>query len=147
MSDIGNIKDQISTYLAELVTAGTLGYKVVDDYKINIFDRDFPAFPAAILATPSIDSEIESSNGNKRTYTFDIVVLMLGDNVASSTDVETLQEAILDKFDSHPTLNGTAHRSEANVSVPAAGTSAGGKHYIAFAVTLKTQKIKSLSMD
>lgn len=147
MAHVTDIKNQISTYLGDLVTAGTLGEKIVDDYKVGILQRDFSAYPVAILTTPSIDSMIESSNGNMRTYTFEILVISLGENITSSADIETLQEAVLDKFDANPTLNNTAHRSEANVSVPAALASAGGKTFVAFSVTLKAEKIKELVMS
>lgn len=146
MADVTDIKAQIEVLLGELVTATTLGQSIVDDYKVGIFQRDFGAYPVAILTTPSIDSSIESSNGNQRTYTFEIIVIQLGDNITSSADIETLQEAVLDKFDAKPTLNNTAQRSEANVSVPAAAVSAGGKHFVAFSVTVKAVKIKQLVM-
>lgn len=142
MSQVGSIKNQIAIYLNDLVTAGTLGQYIVDDYKKGVFQRDYAKYPCAILTTPSIDSEIESGIGNRRKYTFDVIVIMLGDNITTTTFIEDLQELILDKFDTNATLNNTAQRSEANVSVPAAVVSAGGKHFVLFGVTIKAERIK-----
>lgn len=141
-ANVTSIKNQIAALLDELVTAGTLGAKTSDDYQQGIFDRDYPAFPAAILATPATDSEVYTNTQVYRTHSFEIVVLMKGENVASSTDVETLIETLLDKFDHNPTLAGTCQELTAASSQPAAVTDR-GKRYIAFSITLRAKAIKA----
>lgn len=141
-ANVTNIKNQIAAYLGDLVTAGTLGAKIVDDYQQGIFDRDYPAYPAAILTTPATDSEVYTNTQVYRTHAFEVIVLMKGENVAASTDVETLIEAMLDKFDQNPTLNGTCQELLAASSQPAAVTDR-GKRYIVFSITLRAKALKA----
>lgn len=141
-ANVTNIKNQIASYLTELVTAGTLGAKIADDYQQGIFDRDYPAYPVAILTTPATDSEVYTNTQVYRTHAFEVVVLMKGENVASATDVETLIETLLDKFDHNPTLNGTCQELTAASSQPAA-VSDRGKRFVAFSITLRAKAIKA----
>ena len=145
MTLIVDIKNRIKTLLDELVTAGTLGEVQMDDFKQGIFDRDYSAFPAAVLTTPSIQGNYFTNRQNARTHTFDIVILNKADNIESATQIETLIETILDKFDNDPTLNGKADAgSEPSSSSPEAVVSRTGT-FIVFAISIKAKAIKDLT--
>lgn len=145
MSLVSDLKNAIKTNLDALVTAETLGEAQMDDYKIGIFDRDYGAYPAAILTTPAIEGGAFTNRQNERVHTFQIVVIQKAENVESATEIETLIETILDKFDNDPTLSGKADGGvEPSSSTPEAVVSR-GKTYIAFAITLKAHAIKDLT--
>lgn len=144
MTLVSDIKSQIKALLDTLVTAGTLSEVQVDDFKVGIFDRDYGAYPVAILTTPAIEGGYLTNRQNERTHTFQIIVIQKAENAMDATDIETLIEAILDKFDNDPTLGGKADGGvEPSSSAPEAVVSR-GKTYIAFAITLKTKATKDL---
>lgn len=153
MSTLATVKTNIKTVLDNLETAGTLGNVQVDDLKKNLFNRDFPAFPAAILTTPAIESIAETNRSNLRTYTFDIVVLSKAESVTSSTQIENLIEAILNEFDNDPTLKaggatGIADGGvEPSSSQPEAITSGAGVDYIVFGITLRVRATRELTFS
>lgn len=144
MAHISDVKAQIKTYLDELVTATILGKAESDDYQQGIFDRDFSAFPVAILQTASIESDILTTVEDLRTFNFEIVVIQRAENITAATDIETLQEAILDKFAQNQTLNNTCQKQVPAVSAPAPVLSR-GKSYVAFSVMIKAQKLKTIT--
>lgn len=102
------IKAQIKSNLDALVTSGILGAVVERDININILETDFPAYPCAVLGTSSMQSQYEYQQSNRRTYTYDILVVQLQDNLATMGDMEDLRDAIALQFDNNVTLNGTA---------------------------------------
>jgi hypothetical protein len=139
-SKSSEIKTKIKTLLDALVTAGTLGEVVEDDFReSNLFDRDLSAFPAAILTSPSISGDYLTSNENMRTYTFEIVVLQKGENIASASEIEDLAEALMDKFDNDPTLGGKADGAVEPSATNPAPVTVRGKTLIVFSITLKAK--------
>lgn len=139
------IKNRIKALLDELVTAATLGSVFVDDFKTNPFEKDIAKYPAAILTTAAVESEAVTNRDNMRAYIFEIVIINKGENVTSATQIETLMDAILDKFDNDPTLAGAADGAvEPSTSTPEA-FSTGDKTYIVFSVFLRAKKIKALT--
>lgn len=145
MSASTDVKSAIRTLLDELETADVLETIIEDDFKVNFDLKDIPAFPAAILSTPSIESEMHTNVQNLRTYIFEIVVVMKGEDIASTSDVETLMDAIIDKFDNHPTLDGAAHGGlMPSTTSPAPVASADGS-FILFTVRLEARTIVDLS--
>lgn len=142
---VTNIKNQIKARLDALKTAGKLGEVIVDDFKLGIFERDFSAFPAAILTTPTIEGEYFTSGENMRTHVFEIVVIMRGENITTATQVEELAEAILDEFDKNDTLAGTAIQVEPATTAPEAVVSR-GKSFIAFSVVVRAKGLKTITV-
>ena len=138
------IKAQIKANLDELKVAGTLGEVVYDDYKLGILDRDYGAYPVAILQTASLQGGYLTNTQNIRTYTYQIVILQRAENVASATDIEHLMEDVINKFDSDITLSGTADGGvEPSSSVPEPVTSR-GKSFIALSIFIKAKAVKDI---
>ena len=148
MSALGDVKTAIKTKLNELTTStptAILAEVQEDDLKIGLLERDIVAYPCAILTTPSIESGAETNRDNTRIYTFEIVVVQKQENITSATDIETLAEAILDKFDNDPTLGGKADAGlEPAISSPQAAI-ARGKGVIFFSVILRAKKVITLT--
>ena len=144
MSTAANIKAQIKTYLDDLVTAGTLAEAISDDFKKGIFDRDFSAYPVAVLQTAAIECSIKTGVQDERNYEFEIIVISKGDDVSSVTQVEDLQEAMLDKFAAVPTMNNTCEKSIPSSSAPQPIMSR-GSNYIVFKFVIQAQKLKLLT--
>lgn len=146
MALVTDIKNKIKTFLDELVTAGTLGEVQMDDFKISpVWERDFAKYPAAILTMPAIEGGYFTNRQNERVHTFEIVIVSKGENIASATDIETLAEAILDKFDNQPTLAGKADGGVEPSTTPAEPITSRGKSLIIFSVIIKAKAIKDLS--
>lgn len=142
---VTDIKNQIKARLDALKTAGTLGEVIQDDFKLGIFDRDFAAFPAAVLSTPAIEGEYFTDAENTRIHTFEIVVIEKGENITTATQIEELAEKILDEFDKNDTLAGTAIQVEP-ASTPAEAVVSRGKSYVAFSVIIKAKGVKNITV-
>lgn len=124
---------------------------IVDDFKKSVFERDIPRYPAAILTTPTIDSIAETNKHNLRTYTFEILFLMKGDDVNDPTEVEELIENILNEFDNDVTLKGTTSEGAADGGVePSSSTpeaiKSGDRTYIAFSVILRAKALREITV-
>lgn len=104
------MKAQIVADLTTLVPA-SLGVVIQDDFsKMHPLDRDFAAFPAAVVIPPMVSaSNYEDQGHNLREYTFYIMLVFRPEDVQSSTTyVEDLLDAVLNLFDNDCTLAGTA---------------------------------------
>ncbi len=140
-----DIKERIQFHLNELRYAETLKDVLVDDLTRNPFDRDFAAFPTAILTSPSVDSIELTNRQNTRTYTFEILIIHKADEIDSPTAIETLMETILNRFDNDPNLNGKADGGVApSVSSPAPVLSR-GQNLIAFSVLIQARMVHDLT--
>lgn len=141
-----DIKNKIKAKLDVLQQAGTLAEVIVDDFKRGILDRDYSAFPVAILQTSAIENETITNRDNFRTYIFEIVVLSKGEDVKDATTIEDLREAIIDKFDNDPTLTNTADGAVEPSSSPAEPIPLqGGKSYIVFSIFIRARAVKTLT--
>lgn len=140
MSKLSTIKAKIKEYLEELKDGEVIKEVQVDDLKQGIpFDRDFGAYPAAVLTSPSVSSETLTSNDNLRSYTFAVAVVMKAEDIASETEVEELLEDVLDKFDSDVTFGGAADGGvEPSASNPEPITIK-GKSLIVFTIIIKAK--------
>lgn len=144
----GAIKEQIRLELEKLERAEVLRAVVVDDFKKGILDRDYPAFPVAILQTAAIDNDAITQSQNFRVYTFDVVVLLKGEDVQDATTVEELRAAIMDHFDAKVTLNNVADGGVMPTSSPIEPIPlVGGKSYITFTVSIQARAIKDLTFS
>lgn len=136
------IKNAIKTNLDALVIANTLKEAQVDDFKVsNIFDRDIAQFPAAILMTPSMESDILTNKENTRTFIFEIVIIEKGENVTSATQIEDLRDAISNKFDDDPTLGGAASGGVEPALSPAQTITDRSRSFIVFSMILRAKAI------
>lgn len=147
MSALSNIKDNIKEVLNQLAREEILREVIVDDFANPLFERQFAAFPAAILTTPTVDNQAFTNSQNIRSFTFEIVVVLNAKEVQSANTVEDLIENIINKFDNDPTLkaggsNGVVDGGvEPSSSTPQAVVSRSGS-YIAFSVFVRCKKVR-----
>ncbi len=138
-----DIKNQIKAELDELVP-GTLGEVIMDDFQPNVSEKDVSKYPAAILATPSVNSERLTNRENERAYVFEIIIVSKGEDITSATDIETLMDALLDKFDGNSTLDGNAITMDP-ATIPTAPVPTVDRSLILFSVVLNVRA--SVSAD
>lgn len=142
------IKEKIRLALEGLKRREILRAVIVEDFSKQIMERDYPAFPVAILQTASIENDAITNTQNFRIYTFDVVVLCKGEDVQNATTVEELRAAIMDEFDNQVTLGGVADGGVMPTSSPIeAVTLVGAKSYIAFTVSIQARAIKDLTFS
>lgn len=141
------IKAQIVANLQALVSAGTLGSYIERDININILNENgvIPAYPCAVLGTSRMQSVWEFPQANKRTYTFEILVIQLQDNLVAMGDMEDLRDAIALQFDNNVTLNGTAVFGVSAVASEKMTLSTADKSFVVFSVTIKATTLQSLT--
>ncbi len=140
-----NIKNRIETLLNQLKTAGTLGEVRNEDLKTSWTVKDVAAFPVAIITPPAIEADYFTNRQNERTYTFPIHIIQKAENISGATEIEELMEAIMDKIDNDPTMNGESDAGvQPAVSQPEPITS-GDQSFVAFTITIKAKAIKNLT--
>lgn len=141
---VTTIKNAVKVKLDSLVPT-TLGQVIVDDFKQDGFAyKDIGTFPAAVLASPSLEGVAETNRDNLRTHNFTIGIIQKGENVVSANDIEELMEKIINTFDEDPTLGGAANGGcYPSSSTPEAVSSVDGS-FVVFTVTLKARAIKSI---
>lgn len=144
---ISTIKTQIATNLQALVTAGTLAGYSSSDLKHDPLSADTPVFPFAYLMPPSVESVVLDNRSVLRTYAFDIVVLQNAENITTADEVETLVEAMLNKFDNDPTLGGTALGGVLPVSSSPQPYQHSGKDLIMFVIQLQAKSDVALTFS
>ena len=147
---LNTIKTNIKAVLETLQRKEIIADVQVDDFKKGIFQRNFSAFPVAILTTPTIESIAATNVQNMRTYTFEILFLVNAEEVTDATQIEDLIENILNEFDNDVTLKGGTDTGAADGGVePSTSTpeaiQSGGNNYIAFSVILRAKAIRDLT--
>lgn len=147
-TQIGTIKSKIKLHLDALKTASVLGSVIEDDFKtdpIGGLGKNVSAWPAAILGAPSIDSQYETNRDNLRTYNFEVLFILKGENISGVSVVEDLMETVLNEFDNDPTLGGVANGAvEPTASTPSPVTGPDGT-FIVFTVTIKARALVTLT--
>ena len=147
---LNTIKTRIKTILEDLQRQEILNDVQVDDFKSGALSRNFSKFPVAVLTSPQIESAALTNSQNIRTYLFEILVVMKGEEVTDAAQVEDLIENILNEFDNDPTLKagenvGVADGAvEPSTSSPEAVVS-GDKSYISFFITLRVRAVRDLT--
>lgn len=141
------IKAQIRANIDALVTSGDLGGVVEEDVNTNVLDLEFPGYPCAVIGTSGMDSVWEYQQANKRTYTFDILVVQLQDNLTSLSDMEDLRDTVATRFDNNVTLAGAAPLGVAAIVSPAATMASKGKNFVIFNVTIRATAIQDLTYN
>ena len=140
------MKTAIIADLTALVTAGTLGQVIADDYsKVNPLDRNIAQTPVAIVLPPMVSTSVfEDQATNLREYLWYIMVADTPEHVSAggSTYLENLMDAVLNAFDADCTLQGTAIGAVMPAVLEPPGiVSAGSVSYVTFYVTLKARTI------
>lgn len=141
------IKSQIATNLQALVTGNVLGSYIEKDINTNIFDTEFPAYPCAVLGTSNQVAKWEYQQANRRTYTFDVLVVHLQDYLKTNGDMEDIRDAISTQFDNHFTLAGTAPLGVEAVFSEKITYASQGKTFVAFNVTIKATTLVPLTYN
>lgn len=144
---IADIKTQIATNLASLVTDGVLAGYQSSDLKHDPLKADTPNFPYAYLMPPAVASQALDNRSNLRTYTFDIVVLQNAENIDSTDEVETLVEDMMEVFDNDPTLGGTALGGVLPVSSSPQPFQHSGKDLIMFILRIEAKSVANLTFS
>lgn len=139
------IKQAIKTNLDALVTSEVLAGASISDIRKDPLAADIATHPHAFLMPPSIESEVLDNRSVVRTYTFDIMILWNAQNITDATTVEQNLEAILDKFDNDPTLNGTAMAGVLPVSSAPQPIQHTSKEFIMAVVQIQAKQYVSLT--
>lgn len=141
------IKAQIKSNLDLLVTAGTLGLVVEKDINTDPLDDSttISNYPCAFLGTSDMQSNWEYQQANKRTYTFEVLVVQLLENLTDVGQMEDLRDAIALQFDNAVTLNGAAPIGVAAVFSPKMTVKSGGKNFVLFNVTIRATTLANLN--
>lgn len=142
---IQTIKTNIGTNLASLVTDGTIAGYTATDIKKDPLSADHPNYPHAYLMPPAVDSVVLDNRSVLRTYTFDIVIVINAENIASTTEVEDMIEDILNEFDNDPTMGGSALGGVLPVSSAPAPYQHNGKDLIMVVIQLQCKSDVDLS--
>lgn len=133
------IKQAIKTNLDALVTDGDLAGATITDIKKSPLAADIPNFPHAYLMPPAVSSSVIDNRSNMRTYTFSVLIVQNAENLATTADIENLVEAVMDKFDNDPTLQGTARGGMLPVSSAPEPFQHNGKDLITFVVVIEAK--------
>jgi hypothetical protein len=144
---ISTIKANIKTNLDELVTSAVLGGATTTDIKKSPLSADIPSFPHAFLMPPSSEDNTSDNRTNVRTYNFDIMILVNAENLASTTELETMIESILNKFANDPTLGGSALAGALPVSSAPEPFQHNGKDLIMAIVTIQAKELVTLTFS
>ncbi len=148
----GTIKAAILTNLQALQAAGTLGSVIERDINVDILSLEIPGFPCAILGQSSMTpTNWEYPQSNKRTYVFNVMVVMQQDSLGgcgSGASVEELRDAIALAFDNNVTLSGAAPLGvQAIASEHAQVASRSGRSLVVFYVTIKATTLVDLTYN
>lgn len=131
------IKAQIKTNLDALVTAGTIGSVIELAINDNVLVNDFPSYPCAVLGSGNMQAQYEYQQTNRRSYTYNILIVQLQDNLSGVADMEDLRDAIALYFDNNVTLSGVAPFGIEAASSDIQYVADSGKNYVLFSVTIK----------
>lgn len=150
-STLNIIKQRIRENLEVLQREETIRDIQVDDFRKSIFDRNYSAFPVAILTTPSVESAADTNDHNLRAYTFEIVIIMKAEDVQDPAQVEDLIEEILNQFDNDVQLKGDQSSGIADGGVmPSTSTPQGvtnmGISYVVFSVILRVRALRQITL-
>jgi hypothetical protein len=151
MSKISTIWDALQARLQTLVDSHDIGCIINDDFKVDVLSQDIPSFPAAIITTPSFNSTVDTSGENKRTYDFQILVVLKGEDNQDAQSVANLQETITDLFDSDPTLKGKNDQALATFLQPATSQAltlnTNDQTYIIFTISVKIEMYVTINFN
>lgn len=139
------IKAQIKANLDALVTDTVLGAVIEEAQNTDVLKLEFPGYPCAVLGVSNMLSDWEYPQSNRRTYTYDILVVQLVDNLNNVANMEDLRDAIALKFDNDVTLAGTAMfgvSAAMSENIPVASE---GKNFIVFNVTIRATTVIPLT--
>lgn len=147
MSTIGNIKARVKTVLDTLVPA-SLASVTITDIKKDPLDAEIGAYPAAFIMPPALGaSERLDNRTNIRDYSFFIMVVMKGEDVTGTAQVEDLMELIVNALDNDITLAGNAVAGITPVTSQPEAFQHNGRDLIIFDVIIKARATYSLTFS
>jgi len=146
MNFSGKMKAAIIADLEALVTAGTLGSVISDDFtRLNPLDRNISQTPVAIVIPPIVTSSVyEDVATNTREYAWYIMIADTPEHVTAggTTYIEDLMDAVLNAFDLDCTLQGTSNGATLPAVLEPPGiVSANNISYMTFYVAIKAKTI------
>lgn len=139
------IRAQILAQLNTLKVSGVLSAVIEQDITANVLQQDFPGYPTSILGSSSLDAKWEYQQANKNTYTFNILVVQLVDNLPYAGYIEDLRDTIAQQFNNNFTLQGMAQLGIQAVMSPKIPVTERGKNYLIFYVTLRCTTLVNLT--
>ena len=145
MSNTQTIKTAIGTRLQALVTAGTIRGFASTDLRKDPLMGDIPNTPYAYIMPPSTESVAVDNRTLLRTYRFDIMVVVKGENVVNDHQIEDLIEAMLNEFDNKPTLLGAADGAVEPASTTPEPLQHKNGDMLVFFITLKVNRTETLT--
>lgn len=146
MATAYQVKSAIQTTLQALVTSGDLGEVIVSDFRKDFWSQDISVYPAAIISTPGISASVGQTNAqNLRTYEFEVVVIMKGEDITNTEDVENLMDSIADVLDNNPTLDGVACGGLEPATTPIQAVSYQDKTFVMFSVIIRAKVMIELN--
>lgn len=144
MAKLKEISDQVLTVLNALKDEGTLGTVERDSFAKDPWKRDIASFPAAFLSSPVLESEEHSNGENLRAYTFDVFIMVKGENLTSATEIEDLMEKILNGFDAKYTLDGKAEGGVTPAISPALPFVTTDQSFVMFNVSITAKTLVNI---
>lgn len=147
MASIQTIKAKIVEKLTEMTQEVTPKLKAVTalDIRKDPLDGKVTKYPHAFVMPPSIDSARFLDNRSEiREYTFAIMVVCKADNISSTSEVEELMEAMMDKFNNSVTLDNELVGGMKRTTSTPATISHGSVSYVVFDILLTGQAVYDL---
>lgn len=141
------IKAKIVVVLQSLITDGVLNSFVQQDINTDVLDIEFPGFPCAVLGASIMEADWEYPQSNRRTYTFQILIVQSLENVNDNTGMEDLRDAIALAFDNNVTLSGTATLGVQAVPSERVTYADKNRRYVLFNVTIKATTLVALTYN
>lgn len=144
---IQNIKQAIKANLDALVTEDVLGGATITDIRKDPLSADIGGYPHAFLMPPAMESEVLDNRNVMRTYTFAIMIIFNAENLTTTTELEEKIEAVLNKFDNDPTLDGTSQGGVLPVSSSPQPFQHSGRDLIVVSIEIQAKEAVSLSFS
>lgn len=145
MTAINDIKTKIKAVCTELKDANIIAGVASIQMTKDPLDGEIPTTPYAYIMPPATESAVVDNRTLLRSYTFDILVVVKGENINTETYIEDLIENILNKFDNLPTLAGNADGGlEPASSAPLPLTHKNG-NLVIFSIRLKVNRTVDLT--
>jgi hypothetical protein len=138
-----NIKTQIVLNINALKEAGIINSVYETDLGKNPIEMEPDAgYPFAIVGMPVITSDYEDQAFNRRTYKFDVLVVVSYQYLTDQNQgVEGIIDAFLNQFDNNFTLAGVAQATVLPIEVTSSPISTATKELVCFVANIKAQAL------
>jgi len=142
-----NIKTQIVLNLNALVQAGIINSVYETDLgKDPIQMTPSNGYPFAIVGMPVITADYEDQATNKRTYKFDVLVVVSYQYLLDQNKgVEAIIDAFLNQFDNNFTLAGASDATVLPIPVTSIPVSTATQELVCFVANIRAQALYQVS--